>query len=118
VNLVEKQKCFANLVAALITEAQRRGYGVTLGECWRTPEEAKRNAEEGDGIVHSLHILRLAIDINLWLDSKWLSRDEDYLSLGEWWEKQSFGSFIKCCWGGRFQKGDGCHFSIEHKGVR
>lgn len=115
--LVEKQKIFSTLVAALLTEAHRMGYGVTLGECWRTPEEAKRNADEGDGITHSLHTIRLAIDINLWVGTTWLTRSEDYRALGEWWEAQSFGE-IKCCWGGRFQKGDGNHFSVEHRGIR
>ena len=111
--LREKQSMFARHVALLILEAFARGYEVTLGEAWRSPEEAARLAKTRKGIVRSLHVERLAIDLNLFRDGKYLSQSEDYRALGEWWEEQST-DLCKCCWGGRFS--DGNHFSFAHAG--
>jgi hypothetical protein len=101
------------MVAELIFQAQRMGYQVTLGEALRSPEEAARLAKLGKGIKNSLHIVKLAIDLNLFKNGKYLDKTGDHLPLGEWWEEQSFAD-IKCCWGGRF--GDGNHYSVEHGG--
>lgn len=114
-SLRAKQAAFARLVASLIIEAYRRGYEVTLGEAYRSPEEAERLAKEGKGITNSLHTQRLAIDLNLFKDGVYFGRSESYAPLGSWWEAQSGGD-IECCWGGRFAKPDGNHFSIAHGG--
>lgn len=111
--LREKQSIFVNLVAELIFEAQKMGYALTFGETFRCPEEALRLAKLGKGIKNSLHTQRLAIDLNLFKNGKFMSNTEDHKLLGEWWEAQSFGD-IKCTWGGRFN--DGNHYSIEHGG--
>lgn len=113
--LREKQSIFANMVAELIFHAQEMGYQLTLGEAYRSPEEAERLAKLGKGIKASLHTSRLAIDINLFKDGKYLDKTEDHRQLGTWWESQSFAD-IKCIWGGRFN--DGNHYSIEHNGRR
>lgn len=105
-----KQSLFARLVAALIARAYTLGYEVTLGEAWRTPEQAALNAKKGIGIKNSVHIVRLAIDLNLFKNGSWLKASEQYQPLGEWWEQQN----ELCRWGGRF--GDGNHFSFEHEG--
>lgn len=114
-NLIEKQKAFSMFVARLINQANYLGFELTLGEVWRPPEMAHKYAQQGKGISNSLHSLKLAIDLNLFRDGKFLTRTPDYQELGEWWENQSIQG-IRCCWGGRF--GDGNHFSIEHNGVR
>jgi len=111
--LREKQSWFAVLAAQLIEEAGRQGYDVTLGEAWRSPEEAARLAKAGKGIKRSLHCDRLAIDLNLFKDGKYLTKTEQYEPLGLWWEAFSPPE-LKACWGGRF--GDGNHFSIMHGG--
>lgn len=108
--LMEKQGRFAQMVAALLQEAAKRGYVVTLGEAWRSPQEAARQAAAGAGIAASLHRLRLAIDINLFKGGAYLSASEDYRELGEWWES------VGGSWGGRFSRPDGNHFSLEHEG--
>lgn len=113
--LREKQHAFARLVAALIQRADLCGYEVTLGEAYRSKEEAERLAKLGKGIKNSLHTLRLAIDLNLFKDGKYLTSTEDYRELGEWWESLSTDELI-CVWGGRF--GDGNHFSVMHGGRR
>lgn len=93
------------MVARLIVKAEDMGYEVTLGEAWRSPEEAARR-----GFPGSLHVQRLAIDINLFRGGKYLTRTEDHRPLGEWWES------IGGTWGGRFN--DGNHYSLEHRGVK
>lgn len=115
--LSQKQQRFASLVARLILEAQTRGYEVTLGEAFRSAEEAARLAKIGSGISRSLHTQRLAIDLNLFVDGVYRSDTESYRPLGEWWEAQSSGEIV-CAWGGRFTRADGNHFSIEHEGRR
>jgi hypothetical protein len=103
--LREKQSLFAYLVARLILHAEHLGYELTLGDAWRSPEEAARR-----GFPKSLHTLKLAIDLNLFRDGRYLSSTESHRPLGEWWEKQH----QLCRWGGRF--GDGNHYSLEHGG--
>lgn len=98
------------MAAKLILKAGEMGYEVTLGEAWRTPEQARLNAKKGTGIEGSLHVLRLALDLNLFRGGVYLPWSKDHQPLGEWWESEG-GS-----WGGRF--GDGNHYSLEHNGRR
>lgn len=111
--LRQKQSLFAVLAAKLILRATEMGYAVTLGEAYRSPEEAARLAHAGKGIANSLHTQRLAIDLNLFKDGAFLTKSADYQPLGEWWQAQSFTG-VECCWGGTFN--DGNHFSIAHGG--
>lgn len=113
--LREKQSIFVNLIAELIFYAQSLGYALTFGETYRSKEEAIRLAKLNKGIVNSLHTVKLAIDLNLFKNGKWLTKTSDHEILGIWWEQQSFAD-IKCIWGGRF--GDGNHYSIEHEGKK
>lgn len=115
--LRQKQAIFTRLVARLILEADRHGYDLTLGEAYRSPQEAARLAATGAGIARSLHTQRLAIDLNLFVDGLYQTDSAAYQPLGEWWEQQSMPE-ITCCWGGRFTRPDGNHFSVEHGGRR
>lgn len=116
--LRQKQSLFVRLVADLIRHAESLGYELTFGEAWRTPEQAARNAAAGTGIRNSLHVDRLAIDLNLFRGGVYLARTEDHRALGEWWEKQH----ELCRWGGRFKdsqgrpRPDGNHYSLAHGG--
>jgi hypothetical protein len=104
--LQEQQALFARSVAMLINHVFDKGYSCTLGEAFRTPEQAELNAKKGTGIANSLHCRRLAIDINLFKDGKYLTDTKEYHWLGSFWEvidKQNR-------WGGRFGKADGNHF--------
>lgn len=111
--LLQKQQMFAHLVSGLLLAASKFGYSCTLGEAYRSPEEAARLAALGKGITQSLHTQRLAIDLNLFRDGVLLTKSEDYQTLGEWWELNSTPDY-QCCWGGRFR--DGNHFSLAHNG--
>ena len=114
--LIEKQHKFVMHVADLIIFAIAQGYDFSLGEAYRSKEEAARLAGLGLGIKNSLHTQRLAIDFNLFRDGQYLSATEDYRLLGEYWEAQSHPPDYECAWGGRFN--DGGHFSIAHGGRR
>ncbi len=115
--LRQKQSIFAHLVSGLLLAATKFGYEVTLGEAYRSPEEAARLAALGKGIAKSLHTQRLAIDLNLFRDGVYLTKATDYLMLGEWWELNSTPDYT-CSWGGRFENGDANHFSLAHNGRR
>lgn len=108
--LREKQSLFVSLVAELIRYAMRQGFELTFGEAHRPVETAALYAKQGKGIANSLHTQRLAIDLNLFRDGKYLSSTESHRPLGEWWEAQH----PLCRWGGRFR--DGNHYSLEHEG--
>lgn len=108
--LREKQSTFVSLIAILIQEANRRGYQLTFGEALRTPEQAALNAKKGIGTVNSVHLIKLAVDFNLFKNGKFLDKTEEHESLGLYWE--SLHPLTR--WGGRF--GDGNHYSMEHEG--
>ena len=103
--LREKQSKFALMASRLIMKAFEMGYEVTLGDAYRD--------ERCDyGHPRSLHRKRLAIDLNLFRDGKFVRTTEGHKELGEWWESEG-GT-----WGGRFKNPDGNHYSLEHNGMR
>lgn len=115
--LSEKQRIFTKLVAQLILWSYENGYELTFGQTTRSEKEAAANAAAGSGISRSNHLIRLAVDLNLFIDGEYRTRSEDYKPLGEFWKSLSQGEII-CCWGGDFHKPDGNHFSLEHEGVK
>jgi hypothetical protein len=110
--LRQKQSRFVRLTGLLIEYAYSQGYELTFGEAYRTPEQAALNAKAGTGIANSLHTQRLAIDLMLFKDGRYLTDSADYGLLGEYWESLA----QDCAWGGRFKRPDGNHFSIRHGG--
>jgi hypothetical protein len=113
--LRQKQSAFAIHVARLILKAHELGFEVTLGEAWRSPEEARRLAGTGAGIITSLHTQKLAIDLNLFIDGVYQASSEAHRPLGEWWEQQH----ELARWGGRFRpRPDGNHYSFTYAGLK
>lgn len=117
--LRQKQALFARLLAHLIAHVYAKGWEVTLGD---GHVEAKRGH-----IDNSLHYVRLAQDLNLFIDGEWVrdGKHPAWLELGEFWE----GLHPLCRWGGRFGGGaapheqggrwtgkDSNHFSLFHGG--
>jgi hypothetical protein len=96
--LRKKQSKFAVMISKLIVFAIENGYEVTF-----CPEHERH-------IKNSLHYIGLAKDLNLFKDGKYLTKTEDHVALGEYWE--SLGG----TWGGRFN--DGNHYSLTHNGVK
>lgn len=116
--LLEKQQVFAVLVSKLIQRAVELGYGVTLGETYRPPETALLYSQQGRGSAKSLHTEKLAIDLNLFRDGRYLTKTEDHRPLGLYWKSLSTELYT-CCWGGDFfPKSDANHYSISHLGVK
>lgn len=109
--LFQKQVKFVKMLPLLLNKAFELGYDVTLGDAYRDPRVfGAMGVRQGYGESRSNHKQRLAIDLNLFKDGKFLQTTEDHRPLGEWWES------IGGCWGGRFN--DGNHYSLEHEGVK
>lgn len=113
--LLALQMQFSQDIARLILKAPEFGYGVTLGEAWRTPEQVLYNVAHGLGTSTSLHPQRLAIDLNLFRDGVIITDDTGHRELGAWWK--SLGPNHR--WGGDFvhPRPDPDHYSISLDGV-
>lgn len=98
-SLREKQSKFLRMVADLIIYAYDHGYELTGGDLYRDPRCPY-------GSERSFHHRRLAIDLNLFKNGKYLTRTSDHQKLGEYWES------IGGTWGGRFGNADGNHYSL------
>lgn len=83
--LSERQQIFARNVARLILYMAESNYGCTFGEALRTQEMADLYAKQGKGIKNSLHLKRLAIDLNLFREGKYLTGGEHYKQFGQYW---------------------------------
>lgn len=117
--LRQNQSTFALLVAKLIIKAYSLGYEVTLGDAYRDPRlHGAVGERKGYGHAKSAHKQRLAIDLNLFMDTDadgdldFAATTELHRPLGEWWEEQH----PLARWGGRFN--DGNHYSFEWEGVK
>ncbi|MDP3333232.1 MAG: M15 family metallopeptidase [Methylococcaceae bacterium] len=105
--LLDDQDRFAGMVAGLIVEIRKSGYKVSLGDCYRDARlHGDFGEKKGYGAAKSFHKKRLAIDINLFKDGRFLSKTEEHKRFGEYWE--SLGG----TWGGRFNVPDGNHYSF------
>ena len=107
--LTEVQFLFSKNVAKLINHIFEEGYHCSLGETYRSKEQAEIYAKQGKGIINSQHCKRLAIDINLFSpEGEYLTKSEDYQKFGIYWEK--LNSLNR--WGGNFHNKDGNHFEM------
>ena len=99
------------MLAQLIIFAYSKGYEITWGDGYRDSRVfGPVGVKSGYGRKNSNHKIRLAQDINLFRDGKYLIETEDHRELGEFWES------IGGSWGGKFQ--DGNHYSLEYNGRR
>ena len=140
-SLRQKRVRFTRLLAQLIQHINAAGYEVAIDEAKRTREQAALNSlpiptrkqiahvvakagypgyaevlreSTSKGSHRSTHIHGLAADLLLYRGGVWLSKTEDHRVFGTWWESQG----PDFCWGGRFSRPDGGHYSIEHEGVK
>lgn len=110
--LGQKQEIFSLNLGHLLLFAYTRGYRIRMGEVLRTREQALMNANNGTGITNSLHIVKLAADLNVFKDGTWLTDSANLKELGDFWKSLDPLN----CWGGDFSKPDGNHFSMSHEG--
>lgn len=98
--LLQEQAIFAQNVAHLINYIFQQGYQCSLGEAWRTSEQADWDVQHHIGIKNSLHCERLAIDINLFdMNGHYLGDLSSYEKFGVYWESLH----PQNRWGGRFE---------------
>lgn len=110
-SLFELQVKFVSMLPGLIQKAFELGYQVTLGDAYRDPRlHGAVGVKMGYGHPKSNHKNRLAIDLNLFKDGKYLTTTEDHQQLGEYWES------VGGTWGGRFS--DANHYSLEYNGMK
>lgn len=110
-SLWEKQTLLMRLLPRLLDRAHELGYQVTGGDLYRDPRVfGAAGDKQGYGASYSLHKERLAVDLNLFRDGRYLTTSEQHRPLGEFWE----ALHPLTCWGGRFN--DGNHYSIAHDG--
>lgn len=104
-SLGELQEKFAEMFARLVLKAIDMGYQVRIGDVFRDPRvHGSIGEKRGYGNPNSCHKLKLAGDLNLFKNGRFLSDTQDHEPLGIWWESQGGA------WGGRFN--DGNHYSL------
>jgi len=109
-SLRENQSRFALNVAFLILEAEKLGYEVTLGDSFRDPRVfGKVGEKKGYSHKNSTHKSRLAIDLNLFKDGRYITDSEGHDKLHDFW--------VDKCGGSPMIKGDPNHYSYKHNGV-
>ena len=102
------QRKFPPLVAELIQFAYEQGYEITFGDAFRSPRVfGHPGVRKGYGKPNSNHKRRIAIDLNLFKNGKYLAKTKDHEELGRYWESLD----PDCIWGGRFD--DGNHYSLK-----
>ena len=109
--LSEKQAIFAKMVGdflcAIFACKEITGVTVTLGEVHRTEYQQRRYVKTGKSKTYkSKHRQRLAIDLNMFINGKYVTDARKYRILGELWEK------IGGRWGGRFGVAL-CNYNVE-----
>lgn len=115
--LHQRQVLHVQLTSELIAWALSQDMSLTWGETYRTSAQAAANAASGAGIAHSLHILRLAVDFQLFdAAGDYLADDSsgEYGKLGAYWKSLD----PLCRWGGDFHSVDLDHFSVTYQGIQ
>jgi hypothetical protein len=95
------------MIPSLLNKAFELGYEVTLGDAFRDPRVHGAFGQKlAYGAANSFHKQRLAIDLNLFKDGKYITDDTGHAQLGAWWVTQG-GTY-----GGNFKSKDFNHYSL------
>ncbi len=106
--LRQRQSLHARRVAMLILHAEMLGYEVTFGDAYRDPRvHGKVGQKKSYSASRSKHKTRLAVDLNLFKNGRYLSSTKSHTPLGEYWEG------LGGTWGGRFKRADGNHYQTD-----
>jgi hypothetical protein len=113
--LLEDQFIFSKNLAKLLNYLSENCYKWTMGEAYRTKEQAEIYAKTGKGIINSQHCKRLAQDIFLFkksIQGTWnlIDDKEFYKEAGNYWESIN----VRNKWGGNFTtRNDPYHFEMS-----
>lgn len=107
--LNEKQHIFAMNVSKLLQHVEAQGLTCSIGEIFRTREQAEIYVKQGKGILDSQHCKKLAVDLFLFSNGKFLQDKKDYYALGEYWKTLHTDNR----WGGDFPRVDSVHFEMK-----
>jgi hypothetical protein len=107
-----RQELFMQLLPRLLDWFYANGYKLRGGELQRDPRIAAMNNANGTGVTNSLHIDKLAIDLNLFRNGVALTDTSDHAPAGAYWKSLH----PLCAWGGDIHKPDGNHYSIRYAG--
>jgi len=108
--LSQMQRAFTRMVADLIQYAYESEYELTFGDAYRDPREhGVMGIKKSYSSASSNHKLRLAIDLNLWVDGDYITTSEHdaWDDLHEYWS--SIGGAVRI-------PRDANHFSLEYRG--
>ena len=108
-SLVTEQAAFLLDMCKLIQFATEQGFTLTAGELYRTPEQQEICMKTGrSSTMNSLHLVRLAVDFNIFKDGKLVGNKATLAPLGAYWESLNPLN----SWGGNGKKlVDTPHFS-------
>lgn len=98
--LRQRQSEFAKALPLLIVYAYSLGYEITMGDGFRPDRKGHKKG--------SCHYIKLAQDLNLFKNGRYLRSTKAHYKLGIFWE------MLGGSWGGRFK--DGNHYSFSWKG--
>jgi len=113
--LSEKQQEFTKCIGKLIAYAYTHGYALTLGDAYRDARvHGEFGVKQSYAAKNSVHKIRLAIDLNLFVDDQYVSDSNHpvWFELSKYWE----GLHKSARSGLRFK--DANHFSFTHWGVK
>ena len=113
-SLGSTQREFTRDIAELILYAYSIGYELTVGDFYRDPRShGEMGVKKAYGRSESAHKQRLAADLNLFIDSAYLTDTEAHRPLGDYWK----GLHPDNRWGGDFSSPDGNHYSRKYGGI-
>lgn len=115
--LGQLQRAFAtDYLPLLLNYIDLCGYEVSLGDAYRDPRiHGKYGEKKSYSASQSNHKVRLAIDLNLFKNGRYLTQTKDHAKFGKFWLSLSEANpEIQTSWGG--QSMDGNHYSILYRG--
>lgn len=108
-SLRKEQSIFLKNIAKLILWAFENGYELTGGELQRTMYQQRKYIQEGKSkTLRSRHLSKKALDLNLFIDGKYVADTDSHRPLGEYWKSLH----PKNRWGGDWKFKDGNHYEM------
>jgi len=111
-SLGEMQEKQVSMLARLVIYGESLGCRFRQGDAYR---DRRTNGEWGEKIgysaAHSVHKIKLANDLNLFIDGEWIINSDHpmWIVLHDYWELMGGAPMIE---------NDANHFSQEYKGYR